>query len=387
MASDPNSWSTDDLVEQLCSSTSLYETVNCAIPDNSTRHSLETAIRRKGIDGATLFQAVNTEVQDLLGDDTYVFIVRHLKSLSTTLGHQITTESIQALETKQLLMHAPYTTNVKTTTTWDHLQHWSHAEDAYELCVLDESEDTIDDDEQTEYDDDPDDERPIPDVKPRTGRLSDEEVRGIINECIEIFTANWPPERDQETTEDYDTEAFNLWTDAEDTDRRSALVTRYNDTVGWLESRIDSLADRIRDEKWKSADEVRRQCHVLEESVQQLEQAKWLLSIYELEPEDEEPEDEESNDIQAGIHPEVIDLGSDLSDDREETVDVHSLESATHTFPKQNFPALASIQSVAEWDWASLVRKKDRKRIVMKVIYEMSDQDREMVRERVNSIK
>jgi hypothetical protein len=50
-------------------------------------------------------------------------------------------------------------------------------------------------------------------------------------------------------------------------------------------------------------------------------------------------------------------------------------------------PELASISTVAKWRWVDLREQSDRKRIVMKVIHEMSNNDRETLRTRVTTVR
>ena len=50
-------------------------------------------------------------------------------------------------------------------------------------------------------------------------------------------------------------------------------------------------------------------------------------------------------------------------------------------------PELASISTVAKWGWKNLVETRDRKRIIMKLISQMNDDDRETLRTRIASVK
>lgn len=50
-------------------------------------------------------------------------------------------------------------------------------------------------------------------------------------------------------------------------------------------------------------------------------------------------------------------------------------------------PEVASISTVAKWRWEDLVQQSDRKRIIMKAIYEMSNVERELLRTRIMTVR
>ncbi|KAF1957559.1 hypothetical protein CC80DRAFT_410799 [Byssothecium circinans] len=329
----------------------------------------------------------------------------------------------------------PSSSNVQLATSsaqnWDHLRHWQQGEYANEDIV--DLEDTATDsdypeDEVMEDEDDAHDEVVVeeqeitPSTRPRQGKLSDEEIVEIINEEISRFEARWRPGSEINPDE--------LWEKAENDGQREQLINQSRTTIEWLQSRLEAMGDRIRALDCNSVRELRTQCKSLEGTVDQLQEAEWILSIYELELEDEESSVENS----VGQHgtAEIIDLGSGSDSDAEDgmlvpgstaftvttpesmlgveaSIEPHVEHTPPHA-PKSNLephiepsseicktppipnrladnPGLASINSVSRWDWNTLVEKKDRKRIVMKAMQEMRWEDREMIRTRVKNIK
>lgn len=156
----------------------------------------------------------------------------------------------------------------------------------------------------------------------RRRKVPEGTVVNIINESMESFAEQWYPGKDSELTGIEKVQAFDpvhLWEEAEKHGRRDFLIERYQSDIEYFEHRLDILAAEIC--KLQSSEKhIKERCKNLEVHVQNLEEAKWFLSIYAIPPEDDEP-DKES---------EIIDLGSTSEssqheDDGEKLVDVEKV--------------------------------------------------------------
>ncbi|KAF2446414.1 hypothetical protein P171DRAFT_330542, partial [Karstenula rhodostoma CBS 690.94] len=248
----------------------------------------------------------------------------------------------------------------------------------------------------------------------KTGKVSMETVIRIINESMEAFANEWSPIKHLELAPDYDEQSFDptrLWEDAEALGRRDGLVEKYRFEIQLYESKLDTLAAEICKIPQNSEKQVRQHCRNLEMHVHNLEAAKWFLSIYKLPPAESEiggAEEHHPNITQgpARRHAvEVIDLGSspessEYGEDREMIVDAEEEatieESAIDVVdpclqmpqkPRGNRPEKASILTVSGWNMRDLVAIKDSKRVVMKVMLDMSRQEREMIHRRIRVLK
>ena len=135
----------------------------------------------------------------------------------------------------------------------------------------------------------------------RRRKVLEETVIGIINDSMKLFADEWYPGKDTELVGVEKDQAFDpvfLWEEAEKYGRRDFLIERYRSDIKYFKYRLDVLAAEICKLR-SSAKHVRQQCKNLEVHVQNLEEAKWYLSIYELPPENE-----------PGKESEVIDLDS-----------------------------------------------------------------------------
>lgn len=281
----------------------------------------------------------------------------------------------------------------------------------------------------------------------RAGKVRRESVIRIINESMEAFTNNWSPSKDSElalANNGQPLDPVRLWEDAEALGHREQLVDKYTFEIKLYENKLDRLAAEICRIPQHSEKQVRQHCRNLEMHVHNLEAARWYLSIYEMPPADA------GDDSDGKAHhttivknssgrkdAEVIDLGSSPessdNDDRELIVDVEepaipnpsvhrpvmpetprtlklvrtesmaseakiisSIEVSpasgraakpTPKKPHGSRPEIASILTVSAWNMEDLVAAKDRKRITMKVVLEMTRQEREMIRNRMRAVK
>jgi hypothetical protein len=328
---------------------------------------------------------------------------------------------------------------------FDYLLHWQqvdqHTDD--EDLAVEEEEDDLEDDEVEE--DEPDMLDESSDVAPGRSRLSQDQIVDIINEQIEHFTAAWEPNKGVEKEDEVDYNPDTMWEAAEASNTRQSLIKRYATDVAYYKQRLDKLCDEVVKAPGYNADQVRKQCRNLEVTINSLELAGWLLSIYSLNPVMSESEDED-NDSHRGEHGEtwprsqshqtqrgveIVDLGSpsessqsgveDMLVDRSpsvpgefypqvperfhtpnsviaDTVEPHveappQLSPETRTASTSRLgaqlgdaPESASIASARRWKWKDLVGMQDRKRIVTKAVEQMREEDRETIRSRLETV-
>ncbi|KAF2254111.1 hypothetical protein BU26DRAFT_236036 [Trematosphaeria pertusa] len=495
---DPWLWSVDDLVTQICYSRDLFDATGHGASQLPEPFSLETELRKQQIAGAAFLTRVDADVlqHDLhipVPDQTSALlaIIEVLRSRSHIYKQNAATAGVRALDIRSNEQGAnrsvqgsseiavtdasgrkrrkvnqlatiplprseqglPATSIQNTVSSegpsnlagdWDYLNHWRQANDPNEIIDLSEVVEEDDDIVEEVDDDEPDTVENT--WTARTGRLDRDEIVSIINERIEYYQAQWQPGKGEDEIPD----PITLWEEAEADDRRARLAEANRANAEFFEHRLDKLGDEILRSTWNAVDEVRRVCAGLETTVDLLEQAKWLVSIYELAPDADDRSnggegpsqkyvnEGESANFRPSRTTEVIDLGSDSEtpeqqEQQEEedkmfidieatTADtmagpdgsgsaiigdvntpeplvIASVEPDNNVFSRQedtptkrqvahgDNPEIASINTVAHWHWNSLIDKVDRKRIVMKVMHELAATDREMIRTRVKSVK
>ena len=327
-----------------------------------------------------------------------------------------------------------------TSNDWGHLRHWEREVDDDEIVEMDGLEDDMDEDELA-VDVSEEEEADVLQEPRRPGKLSEEEVVDIINERIDSFTQQWQPGKGEDAAHQPDT--FKLWEDAEAKGCRQEMAEKKQTDIEYYEARLDRISEEIMRAPWNTIDEVRRVCGNLETTVDLLEESKWLLSIYNLEPVHDNDDNQDANDdghttegdareLSRGLI-EIIDLGSGSESDPDEMIidtdyaaevpmDTSSSSNTAARristpesivddlgkadallsnrqphgqLPQSNpsviqhgrHPESASIHAVSQWKMDELVAKADRKRIIMKVVHGMRAEDRELIRTRVDSVR
>ncbi|PSN70906.1 hypothetical protein BS50DRAFT_570342, partial [Corynespora cassiicola Philippines] len=337
-----------------------------------------------------------------------------------------------------------------TNENWDHLlDRWDKNDDE----ILDFS--VPDEDDGDDEGDDVDDveeisEEEVMETEVRGKRFTKEEVADVINEAIALFTNKWHTQQQGKEDERL-SKALGRWQEvgASGQDKQRELARRIKHNVEILTQRLDLMCGEICEQDWNSEGSIRRQCKVLEGTVEVLEHERWLEQVYDgwlnqVDGNDMPP----SDGVQSTQRVEIIDFGSG-SDDSEENDQDGNVTCSTSSAPRaaggatseltdhqsvepvinyleprrkpqepavnlltprrnvllvQSFtsqtsarvsapvwhgenPKTASIHAVTKWAWADLTRNTDRKRIVMKAIQEIDATDREMLRTRVNTVK
>ena len=300
---------------------------------------------------------------------------------------------------------------------WDHLLRWQQLgvdEEEIDLATADD----LEDDEWTGPDDAEEDPYDVIDEDDKIdqgegrSKLSSDQVVEIINERIEYYTRSWRPNKGAAKGEEIQDNPEIIWDEAEATGQREQYIKSYEDELAYYKQRLDILCDQIVAFPGRNAEQVRHQCSNLEVTIDSMELADWLLSIYRLDPVDDSDDDQAPNGTiephsQIAAHQlkpsaEIIDLGSpsETSGGEEENAMFldHSTEPATTIAatvepqpPTSNAshgddPEYASIATVLRWRWADLVNAQDRKRIVSKVVHEMGTEDRELIRTRLRQV-
>ncbi|KAF2866544.1 hypothetical protein BDV95DRAFT_611599 [Massariosphaeria phaeospora] len=468
---DPWFWSVDDLVSQLCRSSSLFQAagyVNCPEPS-----ALESQLRYHQVTGAAFLTGIQDDVlreelgiQQLGHRQALSAVVKHLRSLSPSYNQTTATAAVEGLSldsndrqpaesaisndtgrkrqkvalTSTIPLPTKFTQSQdivgvhahhadKSRGNWDYLLDRYGEDDTEILPPLAAAaafdQDDEDEDEDIDFMDDVDGEDQNHLLsKHQQSNISYDQVGKIINECITQYTIAWVPGKEVE----HDPEKS--WKEAKQADTITHLLETTHNNVLYFKDAIDRLCDKgfLDGQQWKNEDEVRRQCRSLETTINQLEHEKWSLNLYKIKARDEgnfidglsehgsSDSESSANDHHAleGTSTQygVIDLGSesessvamdqenDMSDDngkiRPGTIDLTALEE-TELYgiapPDQSYvrygdrPEVASIGTVKRWNWEDLLAKSDRKRIIMKIILEMKADDREMIRNRIGSVR
>ncbi|KAF2114788.1 hypothetical protein BDV96DRAFT_493643 [Lophiotrema nucula] len=236
----------------------------------------------------------------------------------------------------------------------------------------------------------------------RRGKLSKEEIGGIINAMIAELTDNWH----QKELLILIPTARALWLAAESKGRRQQLADAKGVDIQVHRDMLDRAGDEISDTKWYSENRLRTQCKSLEALVNNLEKTSWEHALYRQSsaPSEIDPsllEDEEAL-MPVCQEPEFGSLGA------AETIPPaqNSATTPSPTPPPPNRVTLerrpthnqlsdrsarrhddrpedASFATVAGWRWDDLVEHNDRKRLIMKLIQKMSEDERDVVRGRL----
>ncbi|KAF2630327.1 hypothetical protein BU25DRAFT_489124 [Macroventuria anomochaeta] len=239
-----------------------------------------------------------------------------------------------------------------------------------------------------------------------------------------------------------------LWEEAEAAGQREELAEKYDMEAEYYRQRLDKLCDEIFRDPGDTVAGVKMKCRNLEVTVELLERAGWLALIYKEPPKDATDDDsrEEDHATSIGTAPSTaqpvgstippssmggfMDLGTppDTSDSEDDvtplsdppitpaksnnklapSIQTHLLSSdpvvvntietpgpavaaTTPTAvrsraPLGDAPEHASMSTVSRWNWSQLKDTQDRKRIVSKVIHELSSTDREMIRQRLQKV-
>lgn len=311
---------------------------------------------------------------------------------------------------------------------YNHLLHWEMLEEDQDFInELDEEEDDRDDEEDeanddeiegtSEEDDDDDDDDDGDDDERSGGKVSMETAIEIINDSMAKFTNKWDlathMRRMGKRKAQWE-DPVRVWEKAEAEGSRPRLIEEYRSIVETNESMLDNMAKAIC-LNLGTKKMMKKACKNLGGLVDNLEEAKWYLSIYEVSPEnssqDEDDDDEEQpqsleqeEEVPTRPYSEVIDLGSSspspsLNEGMEEMASPlpakpSAASSATAIFNAQNFrvplgskPEMSSIRTISGWNMANLIEDKDRKRIVMKVFVDMGRAGQNMVRSRFRAVK
>ena len=217
-------------------------------------------------------------------------------------------------------------------------------------------------------------------------------------------------------------------------EEQQRLLQLTRDNIDYHAFRLDKICESIQGTgQWRSPAAVRKQCLSLESTIDLLEQEKWELRVYEMkEPPAPPPLHVPSNRVspasRISSRVEIIELGSSSGSESEsEAMIIDSVEQESGILlPRQNpqpiqvqdvdsshkgrnpksppcmeltppppqptvrpgsYPDYASYATVSRWDWGELRAKEDRKRIVMKVVQEMSEDDREVLRGRISTVR
>jgi hypothetical protein len=497
VAKDPWAWTVDELVAQICHSSSFYQATGCRPDDVPNAVLLEAQLRDQEVTGATFLtldsNALRSEfgIQNLGQRRALHLVIDLLRQQSAAYSQRTATARVQALDINKVQVPPSEwaigisedhdvpdlsdrkrrkTTHITTVLSsniqehpivdssgeWDYLLRWEEEDEHVmhvEELVVDAVEDIEDEveglEERSGSGESPEDvpEELSDEVEdttevPGRSKLNRGEIVDIINEQIEHYTTAWKPNqgilKDDET--DYDPE--DMWQKAEALGERPRFKEAYKKDAAYYRNRLDKLCDAILNDPGSTRDKVRYQCRNLEITINSIELSEWLLSIYSLDPAESDDEEDSLPDHTEPLNglahqaatshtqpPIIVDLGSPLessqshmdavlvdsspppelplaerqssSSPRFHTPDILIAETieppvgmlvTTHNSTSRprgqlgDEPEKASIASARRWKWSELVDTRDRKRIVTKALYEMNNEDRETIRNRLKTV-
>ncbi|KAF2263913.1 hypothetical protein CC78DRAFT_544613 [Lojkania enalia] len=260
-----------------------------------------------------------------------------------------------------------------------------------------------------------------PNAPPQVRSLSEDQIVDVINESIDEYTTQW-----------HDTilrkqlcKANKMWRAVEAEGRRTQRVAEKARNIRYYEARLNIIGDELLKFSWACVEELRAQCKSLQGSVENLEQERWEHSIYG-QPyappliesprpnidkasissgEDRDKEYDEDSPISADYESEgaiegdqfvikdpptesrtIVDLGDGSSETEEEGEEDEEDEENIILLENEepDRPENASFAAVAKWKLQNLIDKSDRKRLIMKIIQNMSEDERDILRARIS---
>ncbi|KAF3046164.1 hypothetical protein E8E11_001689 [Didymella keratinophila] len=246
----------------------------------------------------------------------------------------------------------------------------------------------------------------------------------------------------------YDADA--LWDQAHAAGEREEFAEKYELEADYYRQRLDKLCDEISKDPGDTEAAIKMRCRNLEVTVELLERATWFEGIYKLPPDPDSDDESSNGGVQRkdqlrpaapqtlyqaqrpGMPSQLVDLGtssgSDCSDDEDAThgnipltppaiepqpkiggitrvrdlssdavlIDTieEAIPAAVEPTPKivrsrpplGDAPEHASIASVSHWSWSQIEETQDRKRAVSRAILEMNAEDREVIRQRLQTV-
>jgi hypothetical protein len=394
-AEDPWSWTVNDLVAELCRTQILLKATGCRAEQFPDAATLEDQLRDQEVTGSTFLTALDSNtlrtelgVQNLGQRLALLAVIDLLRGRSVAYKQHAATAGVQALN----LEMQPVATDTPSATTtdangrkrqkithltsvpppsgkqnhrpnsatlateamvqpsvngaggWDYLLHWEQA-DQQEIDVQDLTTDEDHEDEDSNDIDDGAEEDPseipdqVEDPEPVKGRskLSVAQIVNVINERIEYYSNSWTVNKGDFKGEEIDYDPEEMWLEAEASGRRQIMIKKYKADVAYYKARLDRYCKEIEDFAANNVDQVRKQCGVLEVTINSMMLSEWLQGIYELEIEDESEEDQLSSESpifepehldsrpdqvlptqQSRPPPEIIDLGSPPASSQED---------------------------------------------------------------------
>ncbi|KAI8940698.1 hypothetical protein NX059_001966 [Plenodomus lindquistii] len=338
---DPWCWSATDLVAELCHETALLEETGYPREQFPNRALLERCLLVQNIDGSAFLTRFDIETlrSELKLEDrghriVLVSLIESLRQRSPLYAQSRATMGVASLNLNHthdaghfelgvdnfrnppdsidafgrkgqritpMNTEPPRETHVSSSNTgvgdYSHLLKWQSSHDVDEVvdfAASDELEDDSPEDEISDGPEEEDDEEAVVETGKEAQarcKLTQDEIADIINQSIAQYTAHWKPNkgvpREQWVT--YDPEA--MWEEAEANHQRQQFVETYEAEMKYYTHRLDILCNGIVNFPGNNVEAILHQCKNLEVTVNNLELAGWLLSIYELPPESNGDED------------------------------------------------------------------------------------------------
>ncbi|KAL8824423.1 MAG: hypothetical protein Q9191_005064 [Dirinaria sp. TL-2023a] len=127
--------------------------------------------------------------------------------------------------------------------------------------------------------------RPPPSYS-RSPRLGNEDVQKAIDRATEKILEEWRSKKRPKLQQ----KAWKIWTKSTKEDSKRKQVCRLTAFVKSLDARLANLTKEILKEVWRSADQIMKQCKILQPSLFDKEESKWTITVLRLKRPPEKPQ-------------------------------------------------------------------------------------------------
>lgn len=167
---------------------------------------------------------------------------------------------------------------------WEFLRHWETTGDDTIVEFSEEEEPNNDESDESDQGD-------APRIPERTLLTKDRRTE-IVNEEIERYTSKWKPNKGVPIREHEKFDHETLWGNVRTSGQREEKVQQYEAEVEKFRDLLEERCDTIVNQPENSAATMRRVCGNLEQTINNLERAKYLLDIYKNPPRSDSGQEE-----------------------------------------------------------------------------------------------
>ncbi|KAF1983415.1 hypothetical protein K402DRAFT_166194 [Aulographum hederae CBS 113979] len=191
------------------------------------------------------------------------------------IGVRLEAGKYQKIRTGPILMKDAVPNPAKSH-EWDHLKHWASTtndEDVLPAYGDSDGEESQLSELEMEMEEDRKEDEEV--AARKNGQLSTTTMTKAIEEELEVRSQRW---KEKVLPLRENNRAWSLWRKARSA--RRVFIERAKAKITHLEKRTDSLKAELMSQPWRNVSSLRRQCTSLDETVAQLEEQKWALSLF-----------------------------------------------------------------------------------------------------------